>query len=100
MTALVNEDALRELVAAEVHAVTARPALVHQRNVEHVVGLPGREFLRLARDGAFASTKEKRLVLAKTEDVLAFFESRMRERPTAPVAGAVQRSRTVSRRCA
>ncbi len=56
----------------------ARPLLTTQRNVESVVGIDAREFLRVARAGAFASTKERRLVVARTADVVAHFESRMR----------------------
>jgi hypothetical protein len=61
----------------------ARPIYVSQRTVERVVGVPRRDFLRLARDGAFPSTKEKRLVVARTVDVLRYIETRLtlRARP-------------------
>jgi hypothetical protein len=65
-----------------------RPLLVHQRNVHVVVGLPPRDFLRLARAGAFPCVRERRLVLAHTEDVVAFLAQRMsisHEETLAPV---------------
>jgi hypothetical protein len=72
---------LLALVRTEVRACLAedraRPELVHQRNVEAVVGLPARDYLRLARAGAFACVKDRRLVIARTDDVLAVFERRM-----------------------
>ena len=67
------EQRMRELAREE----AARPALVHQRSVEQWVGLPAREYLRLARAGAFPSTKERRLVVARTEDVLRVFAARL-----------------------
>jgi hypothetical protein len=75
----------------------ARPLLCHQRNCEAIAGVPSREFLRLARDGAFPTAKEKRLVVAKTADVLAYFEMRMRAPSQAPAPNASSRSRSVRR---
>lgn len=74
------EDFVRGLVAVEVERLAAefRPDLVHQRSVEDVVGAPRRDYLRIAREGGFPSTKEGRLVIARTVDVCAFFEARMR----------------------
>jgi hypothetical protein len=75
------DAALADAVRAEVERRITdlqRPELVHQRNVEAVVGLPRRDYLRLARELAFPSTRERRLVVAKTKDVLEAFERRMR----------------------
>lgn len=79
----VSLDALlREVVAAAVHeeaARLARPLYVTQRTSLAIVGLPPRDFLRLALEGRFPSTKEKRLVLARTEDVVRYVDAHRRE---------------------
>jgi hypothetical protein len=58
---------------------------VHQRNVEAVIGLPRRDYLDAAHSRKFPSTKERRLIVARTVDVLAYFEQRiaLRERAAA-----------------
>jgi hypothetical protein len=65
------EERVRQLVTAAV----ARPALVHQNNVEQVIGLPRRLYLAAARAGHFGSMKERRLVVARTEAVLGYYEA-------------------------
>jgi DNA polymerase III alpha subunit len=72
LDALLAEAAARAVEARI--AELQRPLVVTQRTVEGVVGLPRRDFLRLARAGAFASTRERRLVLARTADVIAYVE--------------------------
>ena len=73
-----TDDDVRRL-AREVLA-EARPAFVSQRTVMAVVGVPPRDYMRLAREGAFPVVKEKRIVLAKTADVVALFEGRLTKR--------------------
>jgi hypothetical protein len=65
---------IRGVVREEVREQAARPAFVTQRSVEQVIGLPRREYLRLAREGAWLSTHERRLVFSRTADVAAYFE--------------------------
>jgi hypothetical protein len=67
------DAAVRHIVRAELE----RPALVHQRDVERIVGIPGRQFLRDAHEGRFPSTKERRLILARTADVVAYYAERI-----------------------
>lgn len=89
MNALLNEDALEARIREIARAEAARPALCSQRTAPNVVGIDGREFLRLARAGAFPSTKERRTIVARTSDVLAYFESRLATQagPTSPEFG-------------
>lgn len=75
---------LEELVRRIAREEARPPAFVHQRTSEAVCGLPRREFLRLARAGAFASTRERRLVIARTADVMAYVESRISMREVKP----------------
>lgn len=79
MSALLNEAALRELVAEIVASVVARPEFVTARNVEEHIGVPRRDFLRHARAGAFPSWKDRRLVVAPYEYVRAFYLDRIRK---------------------
>jgi hypothetical protein len=74
VTVAVLDEADVRRIAAE---VLARPAFVHQRNCAAVVGVPPRQYLRDARAKAFPSTKERRLVLARTAEVLAYYELRL-----------------------
>jgi hypothetical protein len=87
---VIDLDALDARIRAIARAESVRPAFVNQRNVETVVGLPRRDYLRLGRAGAFPTTKERRLVIARTVDVLAAFELRLqgREQPVANDADA------------
>jgi hypothetical protein len=55
-------------------AELSRPVLATQRTIERIVGMPQREFLRLARAGAFESWKVRRCVYARVADVIAFVE--------------------------
>jgi hypothetical protein len=81
--------ALQVLDEADVRRIAreeaSRPALVHQRSVETVCGVPRRDYLSAAHRGHFPSTKERRLIIARTADVLAYFELRLRT-TGAPVA--------------
>jgi hypothetical protein len=76
--------ALEKRMQEIAEAASARPAFVHQRTVEQHIGLPHRDYLRLARAGAFPSTKERRLVLARYEDVVAYVELRLRASAAPP----------------
>ena len=67
------DERIREVVRAEL----ARPAYVTQRSVEAVLGLPRRDYLRLARADVWPSTREGRLIVSRTADVLAYVESRI-----------------------
>lgn len=99
VSAILNEAALRELVAAEVRKLVARPEYVSQRTVAAVVGaITPRDFLRLARKGSFPSRKEQRLVIARTADVVAALAPI--ERTKAPLGGEFRRSRSGVRRIA
>jgi hypothetical protein len=76
---ILDEGDVRRIVHDE-----ARPLFVHQRSAERVLGLPGRDFLRGAHAGHFAWTKERRLIIAKTSDVVAWLERRLAYRDTKP----------------
>jgi hypothetical protein len=67
-------------------AELTRPELVSQRTVLAVVGLPAIDFLEDARAGRFASRKVRRLVFARTVDVLAWIE----RHPVAPSTAAAK----------
>jgi hypothetical protein len=69
--------ALDQRIHEVVRAELARPAYVTQRSVETVLGLPRRDYLRLARADAWASTRERRLIVSRTSDVLAYIETRL-----------------------
>ena len=73
---VLDEDDVRRIVREE----RVRPDFVSQRSVESVVGLPRRDYLRLARDGAWPSTRERRLVVSRSADVAAYVETRLRLR--------------------
>ena len=87
------EDEVKRIARAEAQ----RPALVSQRTVEAVVGLPRRDYLRLAHLGAFPFVRERRLVVAKTVDVLAWFEQRIAHRDNKPANDADGESITLAR---
>jgi hypothetical protein len=74
---LIDESALDERIREIARQESRRPAFVNQRTVEQVVDLPRRHYLRLARAGGFPTVHERRLVIARTADVLRVFESRM-----------------------
>jgi hypothetical protein len=99
-TEILDADDVRAIVRDEL----ARPEYVHQRIVEAVCGLPRRDYLRLAREGAWPSTRERRLVLARTADVMAYVERRITLRDVKPSndhdAEAVEFSRVGARRVA
>ena len=80
---LIDEAALERRMREIARAESARPEFVHQRIVERVVGIPGRQYLRDARDRRFATAKERRLVIARTADVLEYYGTRIATaRPT------------------
>jgi len=60
------------------------PEFTTQYNCEADLGILPRHFLRLARRGAFASVKVARVVSARREDVVAFFETRLQLAARAP----------------
>jgi hypothetical protein len=62
-----------------------RPQLVHQRSVEHVVGIPRRQYLADAAARHFPTTKQRRLIVARTADVVGFYEQRIELRDVKPV---------------
>jgi hypothetical protein len=81
------DDHLRLAAERAVEAAAerlARPTFVSQRTVLAVVGLPARDFLRGARAGAFASSKARRLILARTDDVVAYVDAHHVEPHVAP----------------
>ena len=73
---LVDEHALEDFVR-RVAREEARPLFVSQRTCERVLGIAPRDFLHHAREHAFVSTKERRLVIAKTDDVAAWLDARL-----------------------
>jgi hypothetical protein len=63
--------ALEALVRRVAREEATRPEFVSQRTVLAVVGaIEPRDYLRMAREGRFPSRKERRLVVAKTQDVV------------------------------
>ena len=72
--AILDEADVRRIVREE----QTRPEYVTQRSVEAVVGLARREFTRLARAGEIPTHKERRLIIARTADVIAWIEMRLR----------------------
>jgi hypothetical protein len=78
---VLDEADVRRIMREE----RARPEYVTQRNVEAVIGLPRRAYLRAIHAGHFAHTRQGRLAVARTVDVISFFELRLRA-AVAPVA--------------
>jgi hypothetical protein len=70
----VLETRMREIAREE----AARPEFVHQRSAEKFVGVSRRQFLRDAHAKHFASTKAGRLIVARTAEVLAHYELRIK----------------------
>jgi hypothetical protein len=60
-----------------------RPELVTQRTCEAVIGIPAGDYLRLSRAGAWPTARERRLVVARTADVLAVYALRLERRAAA-----------------
>jgi hypothetical protein len=72
------EAALDARVDARIQALllaVKRPEFVHQRIVQEVTGMPGTDYLDYARAGDFPTWKVRRLVYAKSADVIAFIEA-------------------------
>jgi len=67
-------EAIARRVARE---EAARPLYVHQRTVEAVVGLPRRDYIAAAHAGRFPFVKERRMLVARTSDVVGYFETRL-----------------------
>ena len=101
---LVDESALDRRIREIAEQVAARPVFVTQRNVESICGLPRRDYLRLARANAWPTTRERRLVVSRTTDVLAYVEQRIGLRERVPSndcdAEAIQFSKVGARRVA
>ena len=52
-----------------------------------MIGIPRLDFLREAKKRRFASTKERRLIIARTDDVITWLEQRLSQvTPTPPVS--------------
>jgi hypothetical protein len=69
------DQRIREIVRDE-----ARPLYVSQRNSAAVLGIDARAYLSAARSGAFPSTKIRRVVTARTADVVAWLDARIAAR--------------------
>lgn len=75
--------AFKAVIAQEVERCAGelkRPEFVSQRTCEALLGLPKDVFLDLAKQGRFASTKERRLIIARYADVAEALAARMRRR--------------------
>ena len=67
---ILEEEDVRRIAREE----AKRPVYVTQRNVEQVIGVPRRTFLRDAKAKRFHAVKEQRLVRARTEEALSYYE--------------------------
>ncbi|MFO0742366.1 MAG: hypothetical protein U0270_41210 [Labilithrix sp.] len=65
-----------------------RPVFTHQRRVEGDLGIPPKEYLTAAHAGMFLWTKERRLIIARTADVIAWLERRITHRNVKPANDA------------
>jgi len=72
------DELLEKRIREIMRGLLPRPELVHQRSVEAVVGVPRRQYLADARARCFGSMKEGRLVIARTECVVAYYQTRIR----------------------
>lgn len=72
-TLILDEADVRRIARDELQ----RPIYVTQRTVEAITSLPRRDYLRLSRAGAWPSTTERRLVIARTSDVIDYVERRL-----------------------
>lgn len=93
MIEVLAEDDVRRIAREE----SQRPVFVHQRNVETVIGLPRRDYLAAAKRKAFATAKERRLVIARTSDVVRWFELRLAHRDVKPANDADAESIALAR---
>ena len=84
MAGLIDETALEAFVRRLAREEAARPVFVTQKNVETVVGLPRRDFLEAALAKRFPSAKEGRRRVARTVDVLAYYERQIALREARP----------------
>jgi hypothetical protein len=74
---LIDEAALEARIRQIAREEAARPEFLHQRNVEQIAGIPGRQYLRDAHAKRFPSSKERRLLVARTSDVVAYYALRI-----------------------
>jgi hypothetical protein len=72
-TLIVDEADVRRIAREE----SARPALTTSRNCEAVIGIPPWRFCRDAKAKHFPSYVDHRMVVARTVDALAYYESRI-----------------------
>jgi hypothetical protein len=93
---------LEELIRRIAREEARTPEYVTQRNVETVVGLSRRAYLRASLAGRWPNTREQRLVVARTRDVLQYVEQRLALRAAVPAndrdAEAVAFARSGARR--
>lgn len=92
-TIILDEADVRRIAREE----AVRPACVHQRSCELVIGLPRRDYLRAAHAGLFPWTKEGRLLIARTADVLGWLERRLVHRDVKPANDSTTETIALSR---
>lgn len=90
---ILDEQDVRRIAQEEAQ----RPMFINQRTVETVIGLPRRDYLRAAHTGHFAYAKERRLIIARTADVLAWLERRLVHRDVKPANDASAETIALSR---
>jgi hypothetical protein len=78
------EDMVRRIAREEAR----RPEYVSQRSVKAVIGIEPRAYLRAAAAKRWPSTNEQRLVVSRTDDVLRYFEVRLRAAAASPANDA------------
>lgn len=69
------DERIRQVLREELQR--PRPALVTQRTVTEIVGIPRWRYMRAAREKRFPAYVERRLVIARTKDVIAYYEGRI-----------------------
>lgn len=79
---------LEEMIRRIAREEARPPEFVTQCNVESVVGIKRRTYLRASEAGRWPSTREQRQVIARTADVLAYFELRLRAATASPANDA------------
>ena len=84
---MIDIAALDAHVRALVAVAIVRPQFVSQRSVEAIFSIPRREYLRLSRERAWPTHRERRLVIARTEDVARYFDSRIAAHGTKSAVG-------------
>lgn len=94
---MIDLAALDARIAAIVEKCTQRPEYVSQRTVLAVVGIEPRDYLHHARNGAFPSAKVRRVVLARTTDVIAWLDGRVRRARVKPAKALSPRDAALAR---